>query len=108
MTLNDLGVFDSAENQNHEAEQHYEEALTLYRELAQQDPATYTRYLAATLNNLAFLYGNENRIAESQSDYNESLVLYRKLFQSEPGQYSGDVARVEAGLKQLDKRVSSK
>jgi hypothetical protein len=108
MTLNDLGVFDGAENQNQEAQRHYEEALTLYRQLAQQDPNTYTRYLAATLNNLAFLYGNENRVEESRADYNQSLALYRKLFQSEPEQYAGDVARVEAALKQLDNKASVK
>ncbi len=105
MTLNDLGVLDAAENRADGASQHYQEALNLYRQLATADPDTYTRYLAGSLNNLAFLYANEKRFGEARKDYTEALTLYQKLFEADPGQYAGDVARVEASLKQLDKKT---
>ena len=108
MTLNDLGVLDGAEKKTDDARQHYEEALKFYRQLTEQDPDTYSRYLAGTLNNLAFLYENQNRIEESRADYNEALSLYRKLLRAEPDRYAVDVARVEASLKELERKSGSK
>jgi len=64
--------------------------------------------LAGTLNNLAFLYEGQNRIEESRADYNEALSLYRKLLRADPNQYAGDVARVEASLKELERKGGSK
>jgi len=102
MTLNDLGVLDGTEQRIQDAQQHYEEALKLYRDLARQDPHTYLRYLAGTLNNLGFLYGNSGRIEQSRADYTEALSLYQELSQSDPDTYAPDVARVEAGLRELN------
>lgn len=104
MTLNDLGVLDAAENRTEEAQRHYEEALKLYRELAKEDATIYARYLAGTLNNLGFLYENTGRFAESRADYAEALGLYRELYRSDPETYAADVARVEAGLRELDSK----
>lgn len=108
MTLNDLGVLDGAENRTEEARLHYEEALNLYRQLTDRDPDTFSRYLAGTLNNLAFLYERQNRIEESRTDYNEALGLYRRLFRADPTHYAGDVARVEASLRSLEKKEGPK
>lgn len=107
-TLNDLGVLEGGENQTEDAREHYEEALKIYRQLTEKDPDTYSRYLAGTLNNLAFLYQNQHRIEESRGDYTEALTLYRKLFRADPNRYAGDVARVEASLGELEKKVRSR
>jgi tetratricopeptide (TPR) repeat protein len=89
-----------------EARQHYEEALKSYRQLAQQDPDKYLPYVAGTLNNLGFLDRNQNRIEESRAHYSEALSLFRKLAQGD-NKYAGEVARVEASLQELDKKVHS-
>jgi len=78
--------------------------LKLYRELAKEDATIYARYLAGTLNNLGFLYENTGRFAESRADYAEALGLYRELYRSDPETYAADVARVEAGLRELDSK----
>ena len=51
-TLNNLGILDRLQNRMDDARQHYEEALKIYRQLAQQNPAKYLPDVAMTLNNL--------------------------------------------------------
>jgi tetratricopeptide (TPR) repeat protein len=106
MTLTKLGSVDGRQNRMDEARQHYEEALKSYRQLAQQDPDKYLPYVAGTLNNLGFLDRNQNRIEESRAHYSEALSLFRKLAQGD-NKYAGEVARVEASLQELDKKVHS-
>ena len=44
----------------------YEEALKIYRELAEKEPETYLPYVAATLNNLGILDRAQNRPEEAR------------------------------------------
>src|SRR5260370_40312470 len=69
LTLNNLGILDSAQNRMKEARNEYEEALKTYRELAQKKPETYLPYVAMTLNNLGILDSNQNRMAEARTEY---------------------------------------
>jgi hypothetical protein len=55
---------------------------------------------------LGFLDRNQNRIEESRAHYSEALSLFRKLAQGD-NKYAGEVARVEASLQELDKKVHS-
>jgi NAD dependent epimerase/dehydratase family enzyme len=59
-------------------------------------------YIAGTLNSRGFLGKNQNRIEESRVNYTEALTVYRQLAQVDSARYGGDVARVEASLKELD------
>ena len=108
MTLNDLAVLNQAANQPDDARQRYEEALKLYRQLAEQNPDLYVPFLARTLNNIGFLSANQNRPEESRAYYNEALSLYRRLLSADPDQYAVDVARVEAGLRELEEKSSAR
>jgi tetratricopeptide (TPR) repeat protein len=89
-----------------EARQQYEEALKIYRQLAQQNPGEYLPYVAGALNNLGVIDRNQKRIEESRAHYNEALNLYRKLLQRD-SKYAGDIARVEAALQELGKKAPS-
>jgi tetratricopeptide repeat protein len=51
MTLNHLGILNSAQNRMKAARKQHEEALEAYRKLAQKDPQTFLPYVARTLNN---------------------------------------------------------
>ncbi len=84
-----------------------EEALKIYRQLAQQAPDKYLPYVAGALTNLGILDKNQKRIDESRAYYNEALDLYRKLAQRDPSKYANDIARVEAALKELKKGAPS-
>ena len=60
-----------------ETRKEYEEALKIYRELADQNPETYLSYVAKTLNNLGMLDRNQSQIAEA-------VRTYRELAQRDP------------------------
>jgi len=62
-----------------EALQAYEEALKIYRELAQKDSESYLPGLASVLNNLALLDTDQNRPEEAQKAYEEALTIRRLI-----------------------------
>ncbi|MBP6812036.1 MAG: tetratricopeptide repeat protein [Saprospiraceae bacterium] len=79
-------------NQYSQAQPLYEEALQIYRQLAQQNPQTYLPDVAMTLNNLANLYSDRNEFSQAQPLYEEALQIYRQLAQQNPQTYLPDVA----------------
>ena len=103
-----LGNFYTERNQLESARPNYEAAVQTYRQLAQQAPGKYLADLAGTLSNLALVEQLEKRFAESRANYTEALTIYRKLAQGEPARFAGDEARVEASLRELDKKVNSR
>ncbi len=107
ITLNDLANLDGTENRTEDARRHYEEALQSYRQLAQQNPRAYLWYVAATLNNIGVLASKEARFDESRACYREALSLFQKLALGDP-RYDGDVARVEARVEELERKVPSR
>ncbi len=70
----------------------YQEALALYRELAQQQPEVYTPEVARTLTNLGVALDELRRYDEAVAAYQEALALYRELAQQQPEVYIPDVA----------------
>jgi tetratricopeptide (TPR) repeat protein len=91
-TLNDLGIMYHHENRMEEARKVFDEALTIRRELAQQDSATYSpdvvakalNNVAETLNNLGNMLSDQNRMQEAVKAYDEALTIRRKLAQRNP------------------------
>jgi tetratricopeptide (TPR) repeat protein len=95
------GTLHRNENRMTEARQAYEEALKLYRELAQQNADIYLPYVAMTLNNLGALHGEENRMAEARTAYEESLKIYRVFAKVAPAAYESHVREVQDNLDAL-------
>jgi tetratricopeptide (TPR) repeat protein len=82
------------QKQNHHAKAQtvYQEALGMYRKLAQANPQAHLPYVALTLNNLAVLYSDTQRLSDSEQAYQEALGMYRKLAQANPQAYLPYVA----------------
>ncbi len=91
-TLNNLANLYKAQNQHKQALKAYQEALTLYRDLAQANPSVYNPDVAMTLNNLANLYSDQNQNKEALQAYQEALNIRRDLAQANPSVYNPDVA----------------
>jgi tetratricopeptide (TPR) repeat protein len=100
LILTDLGSLDFRQKRTDEARQHFEGSLKIYRQLAQQNPDAYLPSVATTLRVLGFVAENQNQIEESRASYQEALSVLRKLSQGNR-KYAGDVARVEANLREL-------
>ncbi|MFZ4557270.1 MAG: tetratricopeptide repeat protein [Pseudanabaena sp.] len=75
-----------------QAEQLYQEALQIYRELAKQKPASFLPDVAMTLNNLAVLHRNTNEMAIALSEYRKALEIYRELAKQKPATFLPYVA----------------
>ena len=84
------------------ADGEYEEALKIYRELAQKDPQTYLIYTAHTLINLGVLNSNESRLQEARQQYEELLKIRRELAEKNPTTYLPDLAQTLHNLGVLD------
>ena len=100
MTLNNLGILDQDQNQLNEARKEYEEALKIYRELAEKEPETYLPYVPATLNNLGILDRAQNRPEEARKAFEEALKIYKSFAKQDPDQFSPLVERMKKLLKQ--------
>ena len=105
-TLNNLGILHSDENRMADARTASEEALKLYRQLAQQNPDVYLPDVAGTLNNLGVLHSAENRMAEARAAYEDALKIRRKLAQPNPDVYLPDVAMTLNNLGNLHRAES--
>ena len=108
MTLTDFAGVNAMQGQMEEARQHYEEALQIQRQLAQQNPAIYVPHVAMTLDNLGRVDRLQNRIEESRVHQTEALTIYRTLAQGDPARYAANLARVEAGLQELEEKAHSR
>jgi tetratricopeptide (TPR) repeat protein len=78
-----------------------EEALFIYRKLAEAEPGAYLPDLAMTLNNLANLLRNLGERAQALEHYEEALSIRRKLAAAEPGTYLPNVATTLNNLGSL-------
>jgi len=92
MTLNNLAILHSNQNEYGDALEKYEEALQIYRELAKENPRTYLPYVATTLNNLANLHSDQNEYGDALEKYEEALQIRRELAKENPRTYLPDVA----------------
>ena len=75
-----------------EARQHYEEALKMYRELANKNPEKYLPDVAGSLNNLGILLKDINELKQAQTYYEEALVIFQELAKRNPEAYLPYVA----------------
>ena len=71
MTRHNLENLDTEQKRLDEARRHFERALELRRQLAQQNPASYLPDMATTLNNLGSLDRLQNRTEEARQHYEE-------------------------------------
>ncbi len=79
ITLNNLANLHRDTNKLDKAEEEYNKALTISRQLAAKNPDAYLPYVATTLNNLANLHSDTNQLDKAEEEYNEALATYRQL-----------------------------
>ncbi|MEB3190033.1 MAG: tetratricopeptide repeat protein [Snowella sp.] len=91
-TLNNLANLHSDKNEMAIAEAEYQEALQIYRTLAEENPRSFLPYVATTLNNLANLHGDRNEMAIAEAEYQEALQIRRTLAEENPRSFLPDVA----------------
>ena len=104
MTPHDLENFDTAQKRMDEARQHFERALVMRRQLAQQDPDRYLPFLAGSLNNLGTVARQQNRADEARQHFEGALKIYRQLAQQNSDAYLYYLATTLNSLGSLDRQ----
>ena len=94
---------DTTQKRLDAARHHFERALFLRSQLAQQNPAAYLPDMATTLNNLGNLDRLENRPDQARQDYEAALNLHRRAEQSQEERYPPDVAVTLNNLATLER-----
>ena len=88
-------------NQHHLAGTLFDEAISIYRNLAADKTEISEFKLAAALNNLAILHRNTQRFDLAEKEYVEALEIRRRLAERNPDAYEGDVAMTLNNLADL-------
>jgi tetratricopeptide (TPR) repeat protein len=96
-----LGNLYRATQRTNEAEQSFQEALTIIRQLAEVNPDVYLSNVAATLHNLANLYSVTYRMKEAEPCYQEALATCRRGAEDNPRAYMPYVALTLSNLGNL-------
>ena len=101
--LNNLAILAADDTSRRgEAEGQYQEALKVYRSLAQDNPKGYLPDVAMTLNNLAVLVDDDTRRrGEAEGYYQEALKIRRLLAQDNPAVFMQYVATTLNNLAAL-------
>ncbi len=105
MSADDLESFDTASKRLDEARSHYEQALTSYRRLVQQNPDTFLPDMAATVSNLGDVARLENQPDEARRHYEEAMHYYRQLAARNPLPHLPNMAITLSNLADVDRRL---
>lgn len=103
ITPNNEENLNTGQKRMDEARRHFERALELRRQMAQQNPAAYLPDMATTLNNLGNLDRLQSRPAEARQQYEAALEIHRQLAQQKLEPFPPDMATTLNNLASLEK-----
>jgi tetratricopeptide (TPR) repeat protein len=103
LTRYDLENLGTEQNRMDEARRHFERALELRQQLAQQNPRAYMPDMARTLNNLGNLDRLQNRTDEARQHNEGALEIYRQLAEQNPDVYLQYLAATLNNLGSVDR-----
>ena len=87
-----MGLDYSAQNDFAAAEEQYQEALKIYRDLSEKNPNAYLPVLATSCNNLAYLLHDTGSFREAEELHREALKIFRELAGKDPDAYLSDLS----------------
>ncbi len=105
MNRYDVEEMGTEQNRMDEARRHFERALELRQQLAQQNPRAYAYMadMARTLNNLGNLDRLQNRMDEARQHNEAALEIYRQLAEQNPDVYLQYLAATLNNLGAVDR-----
>jgi tetratricopeptide (TPR) repeat protein len=92
ISLNNLSIWLSALGRREEALEALQEAVQVYRALAQRNPDAFQPDLAGSLNNLGIRLSELGRREEALGASHEAVQVYRTLAQRNPGAFQPNLA----------------
>jgi hypothetical protein len=90
--LDGLADIKSSQYSTKDAEDYFDQAIALRRELAKTGDARCGAALANTLLNVGKFYWSERQISQAEGPIQEAVNIYRELRQKDPQQYATNLA----------------
>ena len=90
--LHNLGTQYFTNGMMTQSEATYENALKIYRQLAEKNPDAFLPDVAMTLTNLGNYYHGNQKTTQSEVAYEEALKTYRQLVEKNPELFLPDLA----------------
>ena len=94
LLMGDINSEIAEKNARKQAGRDYQDALEIYEELADNDPACYKSDLAKIYNNLGIFYSDDGHREDAENYYKKSLKIRRRLAQAQPAIYEPDLATI--------------
>lgn len=94
LLMGDINSEIAEKNARKQAGRDYQDALEIYEELADNDPACYKSDLAKIYNNLGIFYSDDGHREDAENYYKKSLEIRRRLAQAQPAIYEPDLATI--------------
>ena len=98
LLMGDINSEIAEKNARKQAGRDYRDALEIYEELAEKDPAHYESNMAMIYNNPGVFYEKDGRRQEAEKCYQESLKIRLRLAQARPAVYEPELAIVYNAL----------
>ena len=100
-TLVNLAIVQRKRNEYSDAFTRLEEALGIFRRLAEENPEKHLSSLAKTLFNLANLQVDRKEYSDALAKYEEALGIYRTLAEERPEEHLSRLAKTLFNLANL-------
>lgn len=92
MVFENLGNLYFQQRQLQQAQEHYEQAIYIWRHLVDHHPESAYAHAASTLGALALVYRDYGQPAQADTLFRQSLFLLRQLAAQHPGKFDSDLA----------------
>lgn len=99
-TLNSIGILYSLTQRPVESEAAYQESLSIFKKLAENDPK-YENRVSMLLHNLGILYNSNQLFDESETMLLKALEIERRLAAADPKNHEPDLANALNSLGSL-------
>lgn len=107
LALHNLALFHCKKDLFVEAEEELQEALSIFRQLADFESEVFLYHVAGSLSSLASLHRLINKHGISENEYKEALTINQYLAKSNPNTYIPEVSKVLVNLGDLHRSIGN-
>lgn len=96
--VGNLAIIYCGQKKYNQAENGYNEAISIYKNLAENTTDFYLPDVALNVGNLAVMHEVQEKYEQAEKEYNEAIIIYKELAEKTPEAYLPDVARNTGNL----------
>nr|MCH9740821.1 tetratricopeptide repeat protein [Campylobacterota bacterium] len=102
LSFKSLGTLHTKEESYEKATSYYQQALTVYRKLAIQEPKIYRANITLIHHDIATLYSHKQEFSTAKQEYQKVIEEYKVLNRFAPLKYHANIAKALNSLAQIE------